>query len=88
MKNKSKDRVYLNLTMLKALEDTDQKLVNKMLGQSNLDRKEISAAIEASRMGKYVSEKNGKTLQLNNETMMVGMSTLIALHERDMKLEY
>ena len=87
MKNKSKDRVYLNLTMLKALEDTDQKLVNKMLNQPNLDRKEISAVIEASIMGKYIFKKTGKSLQLNNETTMVGMSTFLALHERDLKLK-
>ena len=68
-----KRRVYLNTTMVKALEEVDEKLAEQVMSDPNLDGKELSEVLQASLMGEIVNKNTGEPMKLSNKVMMAGL---------------
>ena len=65
-------RAYLNTTMVKALEEVDEKLAEQVMSDPNLDGKELSEVLQASLMGEIVNKHTGEPIKLSNKVMMAG----------------
>ena len=68
-----KRRAYLNTTMVKALEEVDEKLAEQVMSDPNLDGKELSEVLQASLMGEIVNKNTGEPMKLSNKVMMDGL---------------
>lgn len=68
-----KRRAYLNTTMVKALEEVDEKLAEQVMSDPNLDGKELSEVLQASLMGEIVNKNTGEPMKLSNKVMMAGL---------------
>ncbi len=71
--NEKDQKIYDNLTTLKALEEVDKDLAIKVISAPDLDHKELSLIIEYSLMGKFVFTKTNEPLKLCNEVIMAGI---------------
>jgi hypothetical protein len=65
-------RAYLNTTMVKALEEVDEKLAEQVMSDPNLGGKELSEVLQASLTGEIVNKNNGEPMKLSNKVMMAG----------------
>ena len=75
----NKKRALKNLTTLKMLENTDEKLAVKIVSSPNIDREELSEIIESSIAGNFSCKETGQILQLNDNTIMSAMTNILAL---------
>jgi hypothetical protein len=67
------ERLYNNLTMLKALEEVDIDKAIEALSNPNLDPSELTEIIEGSMMGKIVFKESQEPLKLDNRIIMAGI---------------
>ena len=75
---------YDKLTMVKALELTDEDLAIKVMSDPNLDSKELNIILTASLLGRVVNKKTKEPLKLSNKVMMAGFNNLLNRVSKDL----
>jgi len=75
---------YNKLTMVKALELTDEDLAIKVMSDPNLDSKELNIILTTSLLGLVVNKKTKEPLKLSNKVMMAGFNNLLNRVSKDL----
>ena len=72
-----KEERLVNFQLVKALEEVDSEMANKVITDPNLDRKQLAGVLEDSIMGNVLNKKTGEPVKLTNKTVMGGLLNLI-----------
>lgn len=75
---------YDMLTMVKALEQTDEELAIKVMSDPELDRKDLDKVLTASLMGHVINKKTKEPLKLSTKVMQAGFLNLLDRAEKDL----
>lgn len=87
MKKNNMATNILNFQLMKAVEKTDletgENKAIQIISDPNLDRKDLSALLEDSLMGRFKDKETGEVVKLDNKTMMAGLLNLLNQIDRE-----